>query len=92
MSLAGLTRLVKCLRVRPEAYPKGEHLKGASLRESPGANVIKLFTAVIYCHSMVISSFCVIKLYYLGNYHGMAVNYHGIKLFYNITQKVCFKC
>ncbi len=53
----------------------------------PGANVIKLFTAVIYCHSMVISSFCVIKLYYLGNYHGMAVNYDGIKLFYNIGQK-----
>ena len=44
-----------------------------------GANVIKLFTAVIYCHSMVIPSFCVIKLYYLGNYHGIAVNYHGIK-------------
>jgi hypothetical protein len=43
----------------------------------PGANVIKLFTAVIYCHSMVIPSFCVIKLYYLGNYHGMAVNYHS---------------
>ncbi len=53
----------------------------------PGANVIKLFTMVIYCHSMVISSFCVIKLYYLGNYLGMAVNYHGIKLFYNIGQK-----
>jgi hypothetical protein len=53
----------------------------------PGANVIKIFTAVIYCHSMVIPSFCVIKLYYLGNYHGMAVNYHGIKLFYNIGQK-----
>ncbi len=52
-----------------------------------GANVIKLFTTVIYCHSMVIPSFCVIKLYYLGNYHGMAVNYHGIKLFYNIGQK-----
>ena len=52
-----------------------------------GANVIKLFTMVIYCHSMVIPSFCVIKLYYLGNYHGMAVNYHGIKLFYNIGQK-----
>jgi hypothetical protein len=49
--------------------------------QAPGANVIKLFTAVIYCHSMVIPSFCVIKLYYLGNYHGMAVNYHGIKLF-----------
>jgi hypothetical protein len=41
---------------------------------------------------MVIPSFCVIKLYYLGNYQGMAVNYHGIKLFYNIGQKVCFKC
>jgi len=50
---------------------------------APEANVIKLFTAVIYCHSMVISSFCVIKQYYDGNYHGMAVSnttviYHGI--------------
>jgi len=36
---------------------------------------------------MVIPSFCVIKLYYLGNYLGMAVNYQGIKLFYNIGQK-----
>ncbi len=54
---------------------------------TPGANVIKLFTVVTYCHSMVIPSFCVIKLYYLGNYLGMAVNYHGIKLFYNIGQK-----
>ncbi len=50
--------------------------------------VTKLFTAVIYCHSMVTPSFCVIKLYYLGNYHGMAVNYHGIDLFYNIGQKI----
>jgi hypothetical protein len=44
----------------------------------PGANVIKLFTAVIYNYSMVIPSFCVIKPYYLGNNCGMAVNYHGI--------------
>ncbi len=43
-----------------------------------GANVIKLFTDVICHHSMVILSFCVIKLYYPENYHGMAVNYHGI--------------
>jgi hypothetical protein len=57
------------------------------ITSAPGANVIKLVTMVIYCHSMVIPSFCVIKLYYLGNYHGKAVNYHGIKLFYNITQK-----
>jgi hypothetical protein len=28
---------------------------------SPGANVIKLFTAEIYCHSTVIPLFCVIK-------------------------------
>ncbi len=33
---------------------------------------------VIYHHSMVIPSFCVIKLYYLRNYCGMAVNYCGI--------------
>jgi hypothetical protein len=45
---------------------------------APGANVIRLFTAVIYHHSTVIPSFCVIKLYYLGNYCGMAVNYHSI--------------
>jgi hypothetical protein len=43
-----------------------------------GAIVIKLFTAVIYHHSMVILSFFIIKLYYPGNYIGMAVNYHGI--------------
>jgi hypothetical protein len=46
----------------------------------PGANVIKLFSAVIYCLSMVIQTFCVRKQYYLGNYHGIAVNYHGIAL------------
>ncbi len=50
---------------------------------SPVANVIKLFTAVINCHSMVIT-----KVMWLYNtewwyYHGMAVNYHG-KKFYNI--------
>jgi hypothetical protein len=45
---------------------------------APGANVTKLFTTVIYHHSMFIPSFCVIKLYYLGNYSGMALNYQGI--------------
>jgi hypothetical protein len=44
----------------------------------PGANVIKLFTVVIYHHSMVILSFCVLKLHSPGNYRGMAVNYQGI--------------
>jgi hypothetical protein len=44
----------------------------------PGANVIKLFTVAIYRLSMVILSFCVIKPYYRGNSHGMAVNYHGV--------------
>ncbi len=48
------------------------------MRMTPGANVIKLFTAVIYHHSTVIPSFCVIKLHYLGNYCAMAVSYHGI--------------
>jgi hypothetical protein len=32
LSLAGLTSLVKCLWVRPGAYPREEYLKGASLR------------------------------------------------------------
>ncbi len=41
-----------------------------------GPNVIKLFTVVIYRHSMVIQSFCVIKQHYLGNYCRMAVNDH----------------
>ncbi len=41
----------------------------------PGSNVIKLSSMVIYRHSMVIPSFCVIKQHYLGNYCRMAVNY-----------------
>jgi hypothetical protein len=35
LSLASLFSLVKCLRGRPRAYPRAEHLKGASLRNSP---------------------------------------------------------
>jgi hypothetical protein len=45
---------------------------------APGANVMKLFTMAIYHYSMVIPSFCVIKLNYLGNYRGMAINFCGI--------------
>jgi hypothetical protein len=41
-----------------------------------GPNVIKLFTAVIFRHSMVIRSFCDVKQHYLGNYCRVAVNYH----------------
>jgi hypothetical protein len=44
------------------------------------AKIIKLFTLVIYCHSMAILSFRVLKLYYLVNCRGMAVNYHGKSL------------
>ncbi len=32
-----------------------------SVKMPPGTNIIKLFTAVIYRHSMVLLSFCVIK-------------------------------
>ncbi len=39
------------------------------------ANVITLLTAVIYQHSIVLPSFCAIKLFYLSSYHGMTVNY-----------------
>jgi hypothetical protein len=45
---------------------------------APGANVIKVITAVIYCCSTVIPSFCAIKLNYLGNYCEMVVNYCSI--------------
>jgi hypothetical protein len=55
------------------------------------STVIKLFTAVIYRHSMVILSFCVMNTYYLGNYNGLAVDYHGIcktnVIKHNLTQK-----
>ncbi len=50
---------------------------GTLKEENPGANVIKVFTAVIYVrnvftvviyrHSIVIVPFCVKKLYHLGN-------------------------
>jgi hypothetical protein len=50
-------------------------------KNKPGANVIKLFTVVIYHHSMVIPSLCVLKQHYLGNYCRMAVNYRGICVF-----------
>jgi hypothetical protein len=53
------------------------------IRLASGAIVIKLLAVVIYCHSIVILSFCVIKLYYLGNYCGMAVHYHGKKFYKN---------
>jgi hypothetical protein len=32
------------------------------------------YKTLIYCHSTVMSSFCVIKQYYDGNYCGMAVS------------------
>jgi hypothetical protein len=54
----------------------------------PGANVIKLFTTVIYHYSMVILSFCVIKPYYPENHCGMAVNYHSILTLETVGLKV----
>jgi hypothetical protein len=53
----------------------------------PGANVINLFTTVIYCHSMAILSFFVAKHYYYVKYHRMTVNYPG-KKFYNIGPRI----
>jgi hypothetical protein len=46
----------------------------------PGTNAIKLFVVVIYCHFKITPPFCVVELYYLGNYHGIAVNYYGISV------------
>jgi len=40
--------------------------------------VIKLLTAVFYCHSTVLLSFCFIEQYYHSNNNEMAINYIGI--------------
>ncbi len=51
----------------------------------PRANVVKLFTVVIYCQSLVM-------LFYNTEWwcnHGMAVNYHSKNL-YNIGLRWCF--
>jgi hypothetical protein len=53
---------------------------------TPGANVIKPFTVVIYHYSMVLLSSVVIKTYYCSKYHSMEVNKPG-KKFYNIGPK-----
>ncbi len=53
------------------------YAKNCFMKSTPWANIIKLFTIVIYHHSMVISSSCVIN----GNCCGMAVNCHGKKFF-----------
>jgi hypothetical protein len=45
-----------------------------------GAYVIKLFTAIVNHHSMVILSFCGIKAYYFVNNCGTAVYYYGKKV------------
>jgi hypothetical protein len=60
----------------------GSPWKNLSLQDETWAYVIKLFTMIIYCHSMVIPSFCVIKQHYLGNYCRMAVFFH--RNIYNI--------
>jgi hypothetical protein len=51
---------------------------------TPGGNLIKTFSTVIDNHSMVIVSFCVIKLHYFNNNHGMALNYNG-KIFVTLA-------
>jgi hypothetical protein len=43
-----------------------------------GANVIELYTAVIYHHCIVIPLLCVKKLYHLGDYLEIPVKYRGI--------------
>ncbi len=58
-------------------------MKNVTFSFSSGANVIKLFTAVIYCDYTTIPLFCVMKWYSYGNYSGMLVSntmviYHGI--------------
>ncbi len=74
----------------PHIFIGARNGKGAlrNVTSASGANVIKLFTVVIYYHSMVILSFCIIKLYYPENHSGMAVNYHGILTLQKVGLKV----
>jgi hypothetical protein len=53
------------------------------MTSAPGVNVIEIenMHMQFYCHYKVILSFCAVKLYYLGNYNGMAVNKNGKKVF-----------
>jgi hypothetical protein len=51
-------------------------------------NVIKLFTMVVYHHPMLITSFCVVKLYYCG----MEVNYSGILTLEKEGSKLMWYC
>jgi hypothetical protein len=59
--------------LRPKAKLTRPHLSDWLL---PVANVINLFSVVIYYYSVAIPSFSAIKHYYCGDYHGMAVNYN----------------
>ncbi len=63
--------LASCKRLLLNLFYTG--LIGVIKNHLSGANVIKLFTTVIYRYSMAILSLCVMKLYYLGHYCGMAV-------------------
>jgi hypothetical protein len=49
----------------------------------PGANVIKLFTLVIYHHTMVLLSSCVIKHFDCGKYHRMVLKKPDKKVYNN---------
>jgi hypothetical protein len=55
------------------------------------AVVANLNAMVIYCHSMVLTPFVVIKQHYCGNYNRLTLNYHG-KKFYNICRGAKLKC
>ncbi len=47
-----------------------------SAADTTAANITKLFAMVIYCNSLVLQSFCIIKQYYINNYHRMAIKYN----------------
>ncbi len=68
-----LSALLACMVTFLESFSPNTQNSKIFVNNHRGS-VIKLFTKVIYHHSMLILSFCVIKLYYFENYRGMAVN------------------
>jgi hypothetical protein len=80
----------ECPEVGPhqdhDAQADGKVIKTFSTRQNDKLECLyrsQCYKTLIYCLSTVTPSFCVIKQYYDGNYHGMAVSntmviYHGI--------------
>jgi hypothetical protein len=82
MSLRGHVIIFECSQM-VDSKPVPNRFNEAIVSPTIIGQCYKKVTMVIYCHSIALMAFCVIKQYYHVNYHRMSVNYHG-KMFQNI--------